>query len=116
MEVNSFGSRLHEYRRTHFLTQLQMAQLLGISPNHIGVLERGLKKPRPSTEAAFAQLSGYQPLVHYDEQEPSEKEALELLCTELGRMEPEHRKEILDVFRRILMWSEKNDSGWRETK
>lgn len=37
--------RIHQYRREHDLTQAAFAELLGISLNHAGALERGDREP-----------------------------------------------------------------------
>ncbi len=105
METKTFGERLLEYRTEHFLTQRQMAQLLGVSPNHIGVLEHGLKQPRASTEAAFARLTSKKQWEKFSEatpMNPEEEEACRTISEKLAAMEPEYRKEVLEVFLQIL--------------
>lgn len=104
---SSFGAKLLEYRKAHYLTQHQMAELLGVSANHIGVLERGRKNPRPSTEAAFAQLCGWREERRFHEIKPMTNEELVAynhMWQRLNRMEPRRRKEVLGVFMKILGW------------
>ena len=53
MDAADFGVRMKEYRKAHYMTQKQLADMIGVSVNHIGTLEKGKKKPRASTIAAF---------------------------------------------------------------
>ncbi|MBQ8814759.1 MAG: helix-turn-helix transcriptional regulator [Lachnospiraceae bacterium] len=105
VRTDSFGTRLLEYRKQHFLTQQKMAELLGVSPNHVGVLERGIKQPRASTEAAFARLSG-EWISGWNDWEISlnddEEEYYTLLWARLCGMDEEQRDEVMEVFLRIL--------------
>ncbi len=106
-EEKSFGERLIEYRKTHLLTQRQMASLLGISPNHVGVLERGTKQPRMTTAAKFEKLCKKREVRRITDGKPmNEKDMqnLAVLWTYLDEMSPERRNEVMHVFRCILKW------------
>lgn len=106
MEEKTFGMRLVEYRRAHHLTQAQMGKLLGVSTNHIGVLERGVKLPRPSTEAAFTKLAERSARSFGDGRPMNQAEIVEynLMWRWMNEMSPELRKELLFVFKRIMRW------------
>ena len=49
VDYKAFGKRLREYRLARHLTQEQLGELVGVSYQHIGMLERG--KRSPSMEA-----------------------------------------------------------------
>lgn len=107
MEEKSFAERLTNYRKSHYLTQRQMAALLGISTNHVGVLERGLKIPRASTAARFAELSGRRELRSIGESKPLNETDLEnfkILWDGLGAMSALQRAEVMAVFKAIVKW------------
>ena len=107
MTAGEFGSGLRAYREAHFLTQKQIAALLGLSPNHISALEHGKKQPRASTIAAFERLTrkdeSTEP-VWSDGMSEDEVKRYTLLWRELKRLEPQQEKEILTMFFRILDW------------
>lgn len=106
-EQKEFAVRLVEYRKAHLLTQRQMAPLLGVTPNHIGVLERGLKQPRATTAAKFELLCKKREIrVMTDRKPMNEKDMqnLSILWTYLDEMSPERRNEVMHVFRCILKW------------
>ena len=49
----TFAMRIKQYRKEHFMTQRQLADLVGISVNYLGTLEKGKKRTRASTIANF---------------------------------------------------------------
>lgn len=49
-----FGERVTEYRKAVGLTQLQLANISGISQSHVSQLERGTLEPRLTTIMALA--------------------------------------------------------------
>ena len=107
-ETETFGNQLRRFRKEHLLTQQKMASLLGISTNHVGVLERGIKKPRASTEAAFARLSGIngnQRMRLNDKTDLRHEEMDELLWKRLCELDEKRRAEVIDIFFRILEWT-----------
>ena len=108
MEADSFGARLLEYRKEHYLTQKKMAELMGISPNHVAVLESGKKHPRPSTEAKFARLSeGDRPLLEVKRpMNEAERRWYQRIRKKLSEMEPERREAGMNLFMDILIWLE----------
>ena len=106
MDTVSFGENLIEYRKSHYLTQKQMAKLLGLSTNHIGVLERGIKQPRTSTITAFMKLKEKQARTFGEGKPMTETEIIELnhLWRMMSDMSPELRREILHVMKHIAKW------------
>lgn len=45
VDYKAFGKRLREYRLARHLTQEQLGELVGVSYQHIGMLERGKRSP-----------------------------------------------------------------------
>lgn len=109
MEEN-FGKILRQYRKEHYLTQKQMADLIGLSPNHIGTLESGKKKPRASTIAAFEEAvkqkswKTWYPSEELGNMREDERKAYEQIWKGLRRLDSEREKEVLEMFFRILDW------------
>ena len=103
----TFAERMIAYRASHCLTQKQMGELMHLSTNHIGVLERGLKKPRPATRAKFLELSGKREIRPLGDSRPmSQKEisVYEEILEGLGKLSVKRRVEVLAVYRYILKW------------
>ena len=46
MDNQAVGKRIRNARVAKGLTQEQLAEMAGLSPNHISVLERGIKSPQ----------------------------------------------------------------------
>lgn len=107
MTAENFGEKLREFRKENYLTQKQMAELIGLSPNHIGTLENGKKKPRASTIAAFEELvrkrSWKQPGAT-DIMDEDEMAIYTRIWRGLMSLEPEREKEVLQMFAQILEW------------
>lgn len=53
MNLKQLGRRIKEARVAKGLTQEQLAEIAGISPTHVSVLERGLKAPGLNTFVAI---------------------------------------------------------------
>ena len=49
MDYTTIGKNLRTYRKQRTLTQEQLAERAGLSPNYIGILERGEKLPSLET-------------------------------------------------------------------
>ena len=45
VDYKAFGHRLRECRRARNLTQEELSELIGVSFQHIGMLERGKRSP-----------------------------------------------------------------------
>lgn len=103
----TFAERMVAYRASHCLTQKQMGELMHLSANHIGVLERGLKKPRPATKAKFLELSGKREIRPLGDSRPMSQKEIDVyqeLLDGLGKLSVKRRIEVLAVYRYILKW------------
>lgn len=54
MDTKAVGQRIKAKREQKHLTQENLAELIDVSPNHISVIERGVKIPRLDTFVAIA--------------------------------------------------------------
>lgn len=54
MNVKAVGQRIRAKREQEHMTQEYLAELIDVSPNHISVIERGIKIPRLDTFVAIA--------------------------------------------------------------
>ena len=103
----TFAERMVAYRASHCLTQKQMGELMHLSANHIGVLERGLKKPRPATKAKFLELSGKREIRPLGDSRPMSQKEIDVyqeILDGLGKLSVKRRVEVLAVYRYILKW------------
>jgi len=108
MISTGFGNRLKAFRTEHHLTQRELAEMMDISVNHVSVLERGIKQPRASTEAAFARLSG-----QYVDQVTGAKESIDLLRLKIDeklwgrlcKLDKRRRTEVMWIFFQIIEWT-----------
>ena len=58
LDFSSFGKKLREQRRAHHLTQEQLAELVDVSFQFIGMLERGKKTPSVQTLLSLCAVLG----------------------------------------------------------
>ena len=54
MDTKAVGQRIKVIREREHMTQEYLAELVDVSPNHISVIERGVKIPRLDTFVAIA--------------------------------------------------------------
>lgn len=71
--MNVFAERLRKKRREKNITQVELANQLGISRGLIGDIERGAKEPTKNTAILLADFFNTDPLYWIDEKEELEK-------------------------------------------
>lgn len=49
MDLKAIGVRIKEAREAKGFTQEQLAEIVGLSPTHMSVIERGVKAPKLET-------------------------------------------------------------------
>ena len=54
MKIDAVGRRIYEARKERNITQEELAALAGISPSHMGIIERAVKTPNLETFIALA--------------------------------------------------------------
>lgn len=53
MDAEAVGKRIREARKTRAMTQEALAEMTGLTPGHIGVIERGAKVPQVDSLVAI---------------------------------------------------------------
>lgn len=61
MDTKAIGARISLFRSRANMTQTELAQKLGCTPQHISAIERGIKTPKLDTFAAIANILHVQP-------------------------------------------------------
>ena len=61
MNAKSIGSRISLFRMRANMTQTELAEKLGCTPQHVSAMERGIKTPRLDTFVAIANVLQVQP-------------------------------------------------------
>ncbi len=58
MDLTVIGNRIKAARERAHLTQEQLAEMVGLSPTHLSVIERGVKTPKLDTFVRIANALG----------------------------------------------------------
>ena len=107
----TFAMRVKQYRKEHFMTQKQLAELIGLSVNYIGTLESGKRKPRASTIAVFEEAVSRWEVrekrleIMFDRDGTDRVNFLKLV-ERLRLLDPEEANDMLALFHHILDWAE----------
>lgn len=66
-DLQKFGKRLKALRLDHSLTQLELAEILDMSPNFIGMIERGERNTTVETVFRIARALNVKPSNLFEE-------------------------------------------------
>ncbi len=66
-DLQKFGKRLKSLRLDKELTQLELAEILDMSPNFIGMIERGERNTTVENVFKIARALGIKPFVLFEE-------------------------------------------------
>lgn len=77
MNEKTIGDRIREERESAGLTQLELANKIGITPQAVSQYERGIKNPKITTIYKFADAIGVSPSKLFDGVKIEEVEKLE---------------------------------------
>lgn len=66
-DLQKFGKRLKSLRLDRDLTQLELAEILDMSPNFIGMIERGERNTTVENVFKIARALGIKPSVLFEE-------------------------------------------------
>jgi transcriptional regulator with XRE-family HTH domain len=94
------GQRLRARRLARGLSQAALAEMVGLSPNYIGLLERGLKLPTIDTLACIAKAVGARPAELLDDPRPAD-DWLDAVVTVAATIPRHHRELALAVLKAI---------------
>ncbi|GIP36367.1 helix-turn-helix domain-containing protein [Paenibacillus sp. J2TS4] len=61
METNELAARIRAFRKLKGVTQIELAELLGISVSIVGSIERGTRKADARTINRIAEVLGVEP-------------------------------------------------------
>lgn len=58
-ENNQYGKLIRQLRKTEGLTQVELAERIGTTPQNLGQYERGIRIPKPTTLNRILSELGY---------------------------------------------------------
>jgi transcriptional regulator with XRE-family HTH domain len=92
------GQRLRARRLARGLSQAALAESVGLSPNYIGLLERGLKLPTIDTLVGIAKAVGARPADLLGDPAPKDEwlEAMTIVASTIPR---QHRELALTILK-----------------
>lgn len=107
------GTRLRTQRESLGWSQAQLAEAAGVTPNYVGVVERGEKLPTLETLASFARAAGVAMAALLAEEEP---DAWADEAVALARAVPAtHRRMVMALLRSAAAEGRRKQHGSRRT-
>lgn len=106
MNITTIGKNIRKYRKKNELRQEDLAEMANLSPNYVGMIERGEKVPSLETFIIIANALGVSADMLLTELITTNyiTKASEL-SNKLDRLPPEERQKILDVVDTLLRHS-----------
>lgn len=105
-EVSSvIGKKIKELRKCKRFTQSELAWKIGLSPNYIGLIERGKKKPSLDTLLKIAEVFEVSPSVFFEDfkyQLPEEDVLIKKISSILKESSEEEKKVIYQIVKSIV--------------
>ena len=96
MNLKAVGIRIKEAREAKGFTQEQLAEIVGLSPTHISVIERGVKAPKLETFVEIANALGVtSDFLLLDVLDNSLQIAATELSEQIKRLSPKEQQKIL---------------------
>ena len=103
MDLKAIGTRIKTAREARGLTQEQLAEIIGVTPTHMSVIERGVKAPRLETFIKIANaldVTSDSPLLDVLDN------SLQITASELSELlknlPPKHQRKILNAVRVLV--------------
>jgi transcriptional regulator with XRE-family HTH domain len=98
------GRRINAYRGTAKLTQEELAERVGVTPETISRLERGTASTSVRTLVAIASALGVElrDLADFETIRPVQNQSLRALVRELEGRTPEEIRAVREILRRVL--------------
>lgn len=98
MQLDTIGEKIHNFRRAKGLRQEDLAEKTDLTPNYIGMIERGEKKPSLETFVKIANALGVSAdMLLSDELECGYTIKSSMLEEKLAKLSSEDRARIFDV-------------------
>ena len=102
MDMIAIGNRIREARELAHLTQEDLAEIVGISPTHMSVIERGAKTPRLDTFVKIVNaLKLSSDALLQDVVAPVSDSIITELAVRIGGLSPKEQKRILNAIRAL---------------
>ena len=103
MDLKPIGSRIKNAREAKGFTQEQLAEMIGLSPTHISVIERGVKAPKLET---FIKIANALDVTSDSLLLDVLNNSLQITSTELSELiknlPPKHQRKILNAVRILV--------------
>lgn len=96
------GARIRAYRTAAGISQEELAFKAGISPAHLGQIERGVKRPNVETVEKLARSLGVPMSVLFEAESAPEEESsvtLNKIMAQLSSMPESQQKDVLKMIR-----------------
>ena len=105
MKLDSIGENLRKYRKQRKMTQENLAEKANLTPNYIGMVERGEKIPSLETFITLLNALGVSAdMVLFDVIDNGYSVKASLLDEKLCVVAPEERRRIFDVIETMLKY------------
>ena len=103
MNLKAVGQRIQQARRNKNLTQEQLAEMVGLSPTHISVIERGAKPTKITNFVAIANALGVSAdTLLVDVLENTARTESNMIYDELATLPPKQQSLVLKLLRGIV--------------
>lgn len=100
MNLKAIGTRIKEARESNNMTQERLAEIVGLSPTHISVIERGVKAPKLETFIKIANaLNVTSDALLLDVLDNSLQITANELSKQIEKLSSEEQRKILKVVR-----------------
>ncbi len=100
--AKQLGQRIRQLRNERHMSQEELSFKAGISPAHLGQIERAAKNPTVDTVAKVAAALGISLSALFSEEQLSagtENVTVEKICGQLAAMDEEQQKDVLRLLR-----------------
>ena len=102
MDMIAIGNRIKEAREQAHLTQEDLAEIVGISPTHMSVIERGVKTPKLDTFVRIIKaLNLSADALLMDGADQLNDSIVTELSVRIGRMPQKDQERILNAIRAL---------------
>lgn len=107
MDLNSIGGNIRKYRKAQMLRQQDLAEMVDVSVNYIGMIERGEKLPSLETLIAIINaLKVSADMILADVLDTGYRTTESLLSEKLDTLPRRERNRIYDVVKAMIQYEE----------
>lgn len=103
MNLKAVGQRIQQARRNSGLTQEQLAEIVGLSPTHVSVIERGAKPTKVTNLVAIANALGVSAdELLVDVLDNTAKAESNMIYDEIANLSPKQQSLVMKLLRAIV--------------